>query len=80
MGNPLHDADELFKSRFYDRVFLATVSGVSGNRVSVKRPGQNNAEGPYPATAGLAATLIAGDKVLVLVTGGIPIVVQEIVT
>lgn len=60
--------------------FRATVDSVTGNQISVKRLGQATAEGPYPAASGLAASVVAGDTVIVLVIGGVPSVAYKEVT
>lgn len=79
--NPFQFADEVAR-RHVARLapFIATVVSTSGGLVSIKRPGHSDTEGPYPAASGLAAGLVANDKVLVIPTGSIPVVVAEIVT
>lgn len=79
--NPFVFADEVAR-RHAARLapFIAVVVSTTGGLVSIKRVGHAETEGPYPAASGLAAGLSANDKVLVIPTGSIPVVVAEIVT
>lgn len=81
--NVLAQAKALIGAWHRDTHFLATVSSVSGNRIFVLRDGQTAADPlAYAAAAGLAAAVIAGDRVLVVdATGkGGYVVVCEVVS
>lgn len=64
-----------------ERMFLATVTGISGGLVAIRRQGQAAPDAQYyPAAAGLAATVSAGDLMLCVSVGGTVIVVVKVVT
>jgi hypothetical protein len=69
--NLVADSLARFLNRWVDLVFTAEVTSKSGNRVAFirNRPGAV-AEGPYPALEGVAASVTAGDRVLVIDTTG----------
>ena len=70
---------DLFRRLFADRWFLAEVVSTTGNQISVKRLGYQVTEGPFAAASGLAAAVVATDKVLVALIGGHYIVVVKVV-
>lgn len=60
--------------------FVAKVVSVSGGLIKIMRLGQTVADNTnYPAATGLAAAVVANDKVLCLSIGGTVIVTQKIV-
>ena len=64
-----------------ERMFLATVTDTSGGLIELRRQGQADPDGQfYPAAAGLAAAVSAGDLVLCFVVGGRVVVAFEVVT
>ncbi|TAJ18465.1 MAG: hypothetical protein EPO65_08955 [Dehalococcoidia bacterium] len=64
-----------------ERVFLATVTASSGGLIAIQRQGQAEPDAQfYPAAAGLAAAVSAGDLVMCLVVGGRVVVAFEVVT
>ena len=73
------DAD-LFTRLFAERWFLAEVVSTSGNQISVKRLGYQVTMGPFAAASGLAAAVVATDRVLVARIGGHYVVICKIVT
>ena len=62
-------------------IFVAAVDSTSGGTIKIKRVGQASPDGQfYPAASGLAATVVAADKVLCVSVGGTVIVVIKVVT
>ena len=70
--------EDLFDRMFRERVFRATVTGVSGNLVTIQRPGQASADTQsYPRLVSYA-TPAAADEVLVVRLGDGWIVVGKV--
>ena len=60
---------QLFDREYRARVFRATVTGTSGNLVTVQRPGQGSADAQsYPRLASYSSP-VNGDEVLVIRLG-----------
>lgn len=75
------NAGEDMRRLLAERMFLATVTGTSGGLVEIRRQGQSVPDAQYyPAAAGLAATVSAGDLVVCLAIGGLVVVAFEVVT
>jgi hypothetical protein len=74
------DFDRLVLRRLSDWQFVGTVAGVQGAHIRVTRPGQTNPDNTYYAAAtGLAASVVNGDRVLVVRTGASWVVVCKVV-
>lgn len=74
------DIDRLMHRRLSDWTFIGTVAGVSGVHIRVTRPGQPNPDNTYySAAAGLAASVVNGDRVLVQRAGASWAVVCKLV-
>lgn len=59
-----------YMQKFWEKhVFLATVTGTSGNKVTIKPSGDGSAIGSFAKLAAYAAP-VNGDEVLVIKVGG----------
>lgn len=79
MAGIMLDVKNLFIKLFKQKMFLATVDSVDVLEINIIRNGQTVAEGPYPATDGLAAAVSPADVVLVMEVGGVLTVITKIV-
>lgn len=65
--NVLAEAKRLIGVWHRDTHFLATVDSVDGNKIAILRDGQTTPDSvAYAAASGLAAAVVAGDRVLVV--------------
>lgn len=75
------NAGEDMRRLLGERMFVATVTGTSGGLVAIQRQGQPAPDAQYyPAAAGLAAIVSAGDLVACVAIGGLVVVAFEVAT
>ena len=79
--NPRKNAQLDTRRLLGERVFQAVVTAKIGGLIKIRRLDQGAADGQfYPAAAGLAASVSAGDFVLCVAVGGTVIVLAKYVT
>lgn len=71
MANVMVEVRKLLHQRHQSTHFVATVTDTSGSTIQVQRDGQTVPDGSfYAATDGLAAAVVAGDRVFVVDVSG----------
>jgi hypothetical protein len=79
--NPRKNAQQDARRVLRERLFQALVTAKSGGLIKIRRLDQAAADGQfYPAAAGLAAVVSAGDLVVCVAVGGTVIVLAKYVT
>ena len=79
--NPRKNAQYDARRVLRERLFQAVVTATSGGLIKIRRLDQAAADGQfYPAAAGLAAAVSAGDLVVCVAVGGTVIVLARYVT
>ena len=79
-GSAAKHTVEMMRRALGESRFRARVSDVSGRQIRIRRIGHEEIEGPYPAAAGLAASVNTGDVVICERVGGRVSVAREEVT